>query len=198
VDDSLPRAGWLYFFYDRYCEAWGYDPDDRGCCRVIYADCDRDNLVRAEPPADLDPEYGSEVCQVEAWPELTLPDDLPELVYDTPEYNAYMAVRDELIGEWGETQHRLLGHPQVVQNPMELECQLASHGINCGSPVGYRCDEARILESGAVDWRLLLQIDSDDEASWMWGDCGRIYFWITQQDLRVPRFDDAWLILQCS
>jgi hypothetical protein len=25
-DDSLPETGWLYFFYDRYCEPWSFDP----------------------------------------------------------------------------------------------------------------------------------------------------------------------------
>lgn len=35
IDDILPSSGWLYFFYDRYCEPWGFDPADRGCCRVL-------------------------------------------------------------------------------------------------------------------------------------------------------------------
>jgi hypothetical protein len=29
----------------------------------------------------------------------------------------------------------------------------------------------------------------------MWGDVGRIYFCIKQQDLTLRRFDDVWLIL---
>ena len=154
--------------------------------------------MRAEPPADVDREHIAEVCQVETWPELTLPDQLPGLVYDTPEYNAYRAVQEELIGSSGSTHHRLLGHPQVVQNAMELECQLVTNGIYCGSPEGYECDERKTLEAGAADWRLLLQIDSDDEPGWMWGDVGRIYFWIKQQDLALRCFDNVWLIFQCS
>jgi uncharacterized protein YwqG len=35
VSDALPDSGWLYFFYDRHSEPWGFDPADRGCCRVI-------------------------------------------------------------------------------------------------------------------------------------------------------------------
>jgi uncharacterized protein YwqG len=198
VDDSLPKSGWLYFFYDRYSEPWGFDPADRGCCRVSYAECDRSSLARIEPPGDVDGEHVAHVCQVEAWPELTLPDDLADLVYDTPEYNTYFAIRDELIGSWGATHNRLLGHPQVVQNPMELECQLVTNGIYCGSSEGYEGDERKTLEAGAADWRLLLQIDTDDEPGWMWGDVGRIYFWIRKQDLALRRFDDVWLIFQCS
>lgn len=154
--------------------------------------------MRAEPPNDIEYEHVAATCRVQASPELTLPDDLPDLVYDTPEYNSYRALQEELVGSSGSTHHRLLGHPQVVQNPMELECQLVTNGIYCGSSEGYEGDERKSLESGAADWRLLLQIDSDDAPGWMWGDVGRIYFWIKQQDLALRRFDDVWLIFQCS
>jgi uncharacterized protein YwqG len=82
---------------------------------------------------------------------------------------------------------------------MELECQLASNGIDCGNPSSYQNEQIKNLEAGAKDWRLLLQIDTDDEGpGWMWGDVGRVYFWVKQHDLESLRFDDAWLILQCS
>jgi hypothetical protein len=132
VDDALPSAGWLYFFYDRYCEPWGFDPADRGCCRVIFANCDRALLSRAEPPPDADPEHLAEPCLLEAWPELNLPDDLPAIEYGTPAFEAYQRLCDELTKVGGLTHNRLLGHPQLIQNPMELECQLASNGIYCG------------------------------------------------------------------
>ena len=32
----------------------------------------------------------------------------------------------------------------------------------------------------------------------MWGDCGRLYFWIRQQDLASKAFEKSWMILQCS
>ena len=136
---------------------------------------------------------------MEAWPELTLPDDLPELTYGTPAYESYRRLCDELTKSGCLTHHRLLGHPQLIQNPMELECQLASNGIYCGGASRFQEAEAKALEPGAVDWRLLLQIDTDEDGpEWMWGDVGRIYFWIKRQDLASLRFTDAWLIFQCS
>jgi uncharacterized protein YwqG len=45
-------------------------------------------------------------------------------------------------------------------------------------------------------WRLLLQLDSDD--AWMWGDCGRLYFWVHEADLARGDFSRAWMVLQCS
>lgn len=198
VDDSLPATGWLYFFYDRYCEPWGFDPADRGCCRIIYVDSDRATLKRAEPPPDSDPDHLAESCLVEAWPELTLPDYLPNLEYGTSAYEAYCAICDKLTESEGHTHHRLLGHPQLIQNPMELECQLASNGIYCGGASHFQEAEAKALESGASDWRLLLQIDTDEDGpGWMWGDVGRIYFWVKLPDLKSLRFDDSWLIFQC-
>jgi len=151
-----------------------------------------------EPPSDADPEHMAEPCAVEAWPELTIPDDLRDVEYGTPAYDEYRALSDELTKSGGLTHHHLLGHPQLIQNPMELECQLASNGIYCGGPSGYQGERAKALEAGASDWRLLLQIDTDEEGpGWMWGDVGRIYFWVKQQDLKALRFDDAWLIFQC-
>jgi uncharacterized protein YwqG len=198
VDDALPESGWLYFFYDRYCEPWGFDPADRGCCSIIYSNADRASLSRVEPPADADRDHSAQPCLVEAWPELTLPENLSDLEYGTPAYESYVGLCNELTEAGGLTQHRLLGHPQLIQNPMELECQLASNGIYCGGASHFQEAEAKPLEAGAVDWRLLLQIDTDeDEPGWMWGDCGRIYFWVKKQDLELLRFSDAWLIFQC-
>lgn len=44
------------------------------------------------------------------------------------------------------------------------------------------------LEPGAADWRLLLQVDSDDAAAITCGDAGRVYFWIKQDDPNGPPF----------
>jgi len=32
----------------------------------------------------------------------------------------------------------------------------------------------------------------------MWGDLGRIYYWIRDDDLAARRFDRSWLVLQCG
>lgn len=127
-----------------------------------------------------------------------MPDNLPDLTYDTPDHDSYRALCDDLAAAGGTVQHRLLGYPQNIQDSMERECQLASHGVYCGGPDGYQGELAALLEPGAADWRLLLQVDSDEESlGWLWGDSGRIYFWIRQQDLKALQFDKAWLILQC-
>lgn len=47
-------------------------------------------------------------------------------------------------------------------------------------------------------WQLLMQLDSEDEAGMMWGDVGKIYFTIREQDLKSLSFDKTWMNWQCS
>ena len=70
--------------------------------------------------------------------------------------------------------HQVGGHARDIQAPMEPELQ----------PEG--------------DWRLVLQVDSDDELGMMWGDLGRLYLWARTEDLAAGRFDRFRLRLQCT
>ena len=54
------------------------------------------------------------------------------------------------------------------------------------------------LDKNAARWNLLLQVDSNEDIGMMWGDMGRLYLWITEEDLKACRFDRSWLILQCG
>jgi uncharacterized protein YwqG len=53
------------------------------------------------------------------------------------------------------------------------------------------------LAERSKEWRLFFQLDTDDDAGMMWGDVGRLYFWIREDSLRAQKWDDVWLILQC-
>jgi uncharacterized protein YwqG len=91
------------------------------------------------------------------------------------------------------------GFPETVQNnDLELTAELVSHGIYCGNPKGYREGKSRGLGAGAADWRLLLQLDSEEDAGMMWGDLGRLYFMIREEDLKTLSFNRAWMDMQCG
>lgn len=94
--------------------------------------------------------------------------------------------------------HHLLGHSANVQGDMQLEAQLVSNGLYCGNATGYQDPRRKALESGADDWILLLQLDSEDTVGLMWGDVGMLYYWIRKQDLVEARFDRVWMALQCG
>jgi uncharacterized protein YwqG len=65
-----------------------------------------------------------------------------------------------------------------------------------GDGKGYHDPQAAELRSSAADWALLLQIDTDSELGWMWGDAGTIYYWIRRQDLASGTFERTWMMLQ--
>ena len=79
-----------------------------------------------------------------------------------------------------------------------MDCQFVSNGFNCGSTDPYQDPKAKELAPGRSDWIMLFQLDSDDDAAMMWGDCGKLYFWIKKDDLAAARFDNCWMILQCG
>lgn len=203
----LPNRGLLSFFYDTVEQPWGFDPEDRDGWRVLYWESPG-QLDRVDPPKGAfgeqdDPEYDRpfQACL----PSFTLVTTYPEMgngIYAREDAQKLLTLYRETLhaGQSEETpHHQFFGHPLVVQNPMEEECQLVSHGIYCGDELSDE-DEARAqqLREGAKDWVLLLQLDTDDEVQWMWGDMGILYFWIRRQDLEARAFERAWCVLQCG
>jgi uncharacterized protein YwqG len=199
VDRVLPRRGLLSFFYDSEQRTWGFDPADRGSWAVTYTS--NLDLLEPRPTPDDVPEEGRFAAVA-----LTPSPETTYAPWELSEIDALGLTRDELaayadvLGRLDEPSpfHRLLGHPEPIQGDMQLECQLVSHGLYCGDESGYDDPRAGHLQRGAADWRLLLQVDSDDDAQMMWGDAGRIYYWLARDALRAHRWDATWLILQCS
>ena len=195
----LPPQGVIAFFYDPDQETWGFDPGDRGSWLVHY-EPDGQVLSRAVPPASA---AGYPTCAVETAEVETLPSvDSPAVValgLSAEERNVLWDVREQVeqLSD-AKADHQLLGLAAPIQGDMQLECQLASNGVFCGDATGYASSRAKELEAGARDWRLLLQIDSDDDAGMMWGDCGRLYFFLTEDALRRRAFGESWMGLQCS
>ena len=198
--DALPPGGMLYFFYLEG-SGWGFDPADKGNWRVVYVEKSPSGLAVHDFPEGI-PEYGR-FREVPVRPEAA--DSVPYVI-ERGARPSSMRRRDwhnalRVIWEYEKSRtpmHQLLGHPAPIQNDMRLECQLVSHGVYCGSAKGWRDPRAKQLAPGAADWQLLLQVDTDDDAGMMWGDCGRLYFWIREDDLGDRAFENTWMILQCS
>lgn len=96
---------------------------------------------------------------------------------------------------------KLLGWPDIIQNNMTMRCELVSRGFNLGNPWEEipQNDIAEAEENSIDNWQLLFQLDivSYEDFELMFGDCGRIYFYIRKEDLQAKRFYKIWLILQC-
>jgi uncharacterized protein YwqG len=193
---ALPPSGTLSFFYDAAQETYGADPADRGGWQVLYFAADA-SLIRTPAPTELPQEARYHACAVTLTDELTLPVqpelEIPSLDWTDDELANYEQAWATFPApeEHGTIHNRLLGHPDTLQDDMRLECQLASNGVNA-------MDDPRVtrLSAGAMDWRLLLQVDSDPNAGMRWASAGMLYFWIQEQALRARQFDNVWVVLQ--
>jgi Uncharacterized protein conserved in bacteria len=191
---QLPKTGILSFFYDTVDQPWGYDPDDSDAWRVYYFE-NAEELVETEPPKSLvEPLDSLHISWTE---ELCYPDTASEdsetLAEDeVEEYETFLEDHYQ-----GEPMHRLLGYPQFIQGDWRVECQLASNGIYCGDDSPKLRREREIQYEKSKSWINLLQLDTDDELGFAWGDGGRIYFCIRKEDLAAADFSRCWLVLQC-
>lgn len=197
--EPVPSHGLLSFFYDGVeQQAWGFDPAQSDRWAVVYTPSLAGCVMR-EFPADLDDIGRYEPMALRADAEWTPPPwesfDVDALGIVRPWETYALALgepeSDPLI-------HRFLGQPDPVQGDMQHECQLASNGIYCGGS-GYTTDpRAQALLSGSSQWRLLLQVDSQESIGMMRGDVGRLYWWIRDYDLKDGGWDNAWFVLQCG
>ncbi len=199
----LPTTGILYFFYDVVDSPWGFDPKDRGGWRVFYSNEDVAALERRPLPLALvEPDQlWFTPCILGFSRELTPPswfsERLGQVDLNQEEQNWYSEWWFDLKEKQAPV-HRLLGAPYLIQGDiMDLECQLASNGVYLGDGKAYEDVQYDHLRSGASDWQLLLQLDSDETAEMMWGDSGMIYYWMRHQDLQALDFSATWLVLQC-
>ncbi|MEV4139671.1 YwqG family protein [Dactylosporangium sp. NPDC049742] len=191
----LPAGALLTFFYDAVeMEGWGYDPGHRQHWRVVVSDAATARPVVAPEGTEA---FGAVACVPRRV--LTIPDRWEPAVERLREHGrgAVSRLYDRVGVKDEAPRHRVFGWPELVQGPMQLECQLAADGISVGGPEGYDDPRVEGLREGAADWVLLLQIDSDDAAGWMWGDVGTLYYWIRSQDLAAGDFTRIWGIGQC-
>lgn len=195
--EPLPARGALSFFYDADEQPWGFDPADADGWAVRHT-ADAERAVRHEFPGDLADDLRFVPVPLRPRLEWTF---VPDPSYDAEQAGlvAYSEAYERVMGEEGSgaLSNRLLGHPDRIQGDMQLECQLASNGLDCGGVPGDGDPRTASLTPGAADWRLLLQVDSEPLARMTWGDIGRLYWWLRAEDLQAGRWEAAWLVQQC-
>jgi uncharacterized protein YwqG len=197
VEGRLPTSGLLHFFCVDSLRRFGRDLNEEEYV-VLYTPPDGARLRRVPAPQGLPFEEMYRGFALTPHLEWTIPryDDLKEAVeregiLGPPEIDAGLSHWDDLVeevadlqglGPWFRPKHRMLGYPDFFQSG------------GCGPG----------------DWKLLLQVDSDPRYSvpspddapdypgpgMMWGDAGRIYFGIEQDDLVANNFADVWAIVE--
>jgi uncharacterized protein YwqG/uncharacterized membrane protein YhaH (DUF805 family) len=184
--DWLPAEGRLYFFYDE-------DGLDRLDLIACYATCDPPGPERSAPEGyEPDPMFDERRVSFERLTSLPSLDWLGVEGSGLPDrdFDELVEAPDKPFGDG--PQHRIGGYASEIQSAkMELECEFAARGVQ---PNYWQVPPE--IAKGAKDWRLLLQVDSDDELSMNWVDTGRLYVFIREQDARAGDFTKTAAIAQ--
>jgi len=193
---QLPPAGLLAFFYDARQQTYGDDPKDRGGWWAhLFADTTQ--LQRTDAPVVLPDVARFKPCALAFSSELTMPLEphleRVDLTLSADEQKAYETFLSSFPTPQGSRgiRNRMLGYADTIQDDMRVQAQLLSHGLTDGDD-----PKAKTLLPGAMDWALLLQVDSDTNAGMHWASEGRLYFWIERAALAAATFDNVWVVLQ--
>ena len=191
----LPEQGHLYFFADTEILPRGPDPSNAGAGRILYAP-EGAVLSPTEQPGDLAARarFNSRAAHMDGV--LTLPSYRHlDIEYSVDTYEEYDRIQGDLAGNAG-LMNQVGGHPQEIQDDMQWECEFVSQGGSLvTTPVLSQRRRDELAAEGS-DWRLVLQLGSDDR--WMWGNGGCLYWWMREQDIQAGRWHAAWLLFQCS
>ncbi len=188
TEGILPKSGILYFFYELKNGEWesfSQRPGRNGCMRVEYYDGPMEKLVRQPFPDDLEEEYRIPQQALQFSVEKSLPDyeDCPIVPFVSSE---------------GKLWEEYISATQALGCPTKEESYEEGIG-NIVKMLGW----ADLIQGGIVNswdvplrWRLLLQFDSIPELPEPFGDMGRLYFYIREDDLRARRFENTRMELQ--
>ena len=192
----LPADGLLSFFYDASKTAWGLNPGDAGACTIMWQPPGTVLAPRALPDV-LRRSARFAPMPLRAEVEIThVPGESAEIdtvALSNEEWFNYADVLDRTSG----LRHRLLGHPDPVQGDMQRDCEMGATGLNTDA-LAANPDLRRHVLAEAINWRLLLQVDSESEIGMSWGDAGCLYFWMHHNALRRHEWHNAWAILQAT
>lgn len=194
---GLPSSGKAAFYYaSETPRPWGDKAAQRDGWRIFTGD-----LGETVPPAGA-PTY-PQTC-LSAVPFLSLPSPQETSMRRLEAaYSGFLTVYEQLHAVWsrsaspdgspdGSPAHQLGGWPALVQRPLGPDCLYASTGrpLDSVSSPSLSEEEQRAVE----EWRLLLQLDSDERLGWYWGDPGRVYFCVRPSD----PLEQSWLTLQAA
>lgn len=184
---ARPAQGLLSFFYDAANAPWGDEPGDHGGTVVHFTPDPSKARSCLKPGTPPHPPLRKPLAftRVDAFcPSRRQDELLDDFIQQTDDATAetFSDMQMTLAEAHPCDGHRVLSAPAVIQNDMDDDLAKAAGFL--GLPPG-------------TAWTLLLQLDSDGDLGWCWGDAGTLYFWIPAADLEEGRFDRVWTILQC-
>lgn len=182
----LPKSGMLYFFLapDNLFSMTG-DYHNEQNAKVFYVN-EAIALERADFPHNLNPNWIYKACEIKYCYE----SNMPPVEYSAlksigislevkdhfKKYSNFLKAFVEKYNTNDNFTTKLMGYPDQIQGDLQIQCD----------------------DKFPLDWVLLFQVDSDyGKTHMMWGDYGRLYFMIRQQDLIDGLFENCFVIYQC-
>jgi hypothetical protein len=208
----LPVSGLLSFFcaMDGSADRVIPEPRDRASWMVSHFDGDIAALVRVPLPWELPEDLHFRACPAIFSREPTLPAaesrEILALKLSDREQHAYMdLLTDEADVAFRSMAHRLLGYPLVLDRSPLITGYLEAHGIPDPLEPAVQAvfDGGRELhrklrdlqQKAEAEWRLLLQVCSNEEAQMDWSD-GVLNFCIPKEALPQRDFARVWAEMQ--
>jgi uncharacterized protein YwqG len=191
-DLPLPEAGLLLFFYEPH--AHGFAASETTGARVLFVAEGTEKERPSAAPVSTAPVRALECESGETLPELEY---LKEYVPAYSEHDfedAYEALDDD-VDTVIYAGNAFGGWPHSIQGTMELECELFADGME-GHSKDYDEAKARGLDKKAKEWRLLLQLTSEDTPELDWGDTGKVYVFCRKEDIAAGRFERCCILEQ--
>ena len=205
LDSNLPETGLLLFFaefdYDGLSDGiTGLYQDEHLGARALHVPAEPRPVAHVAPPG-VQPLPVAELLPMLSfsWPDLD--DDLTDEEYeafDDADQVLEQLLRNSAPAGWTVAgRHQLGGHARFIQHPVEQEVVQAAYDVHSR---GGGFDHARWeqVRHRVPDWRLLLQIDSDDSLDLMFGDVGTLYWAAPAGDIAAHEFSATRFNFQCS
>lgn len=183
----LPGDGMLFVFHH---ENWGY-PD---LVRVLYVQgrVEESKMPTRSPDGWAYPTRSINFERRTSLPSLEwLLMDGHDLEPAGPAWAELSVITDKR--PMPKAHHQIGGFPEEIQPghlPLDAELAWRREGGPSRKPRVYSPQEA------SKDWRLLLQIDTDEDLGMSWMDGGRLYVLIREQDARAGDFSQTVTIVQ--
>lgn len=198
---GLPTAGLLSFFADFWMD------EEEGGPRGIYGfdwEAAGSTVIYTPPYTPLErlegPGFGQGIC-LEPVPKWTW------WGYDERELSRDEETALQLIGEqyeeaavgsrtgdaYGLGLHQVGGRPLYFQDP---PAKYVVRGMAWVGPDQYDEDRWQAVKDQVDDWRLVMQIDSDDRLGVMWADAGTLFWMAHKDDIAAGRWDKGQFSFQ--
>lgn len=188
LNNFFPKKGLLSFFYDIEGQPFEGESNCKGCVRVFLFE-NINELVLASYPSGMNEQDCLPCLEIQTEYAISYPScEDYEVIYGTvsaEERKHYYDLLSKCNYDVDFRRSKILGWPDVIQNSMMI--QLKKYSDIC---------ESKDLDE---NWILLLQLSSfhNNAFELSFGDCGVLYFYIMEEDLKKRNFSNIRIFLQC-